>query len=266
MKHVLIIGIWAFLAISCQSSGSKTPAGQEKNVPQKSLVVMPLAIHYQDSFSAEEKAQLTQWITQVANATAATLGTYPFTTDIYFKRSSSSKDAGPVPWAFTKRNPTQQAHFHVNMDFTLQEFLSDWTAPHELSHLSIPFVGKSNSWFAEGYASFMQYQVMHTLGVLTADEVNAKYQEKFAMHMPYFKGYENEIPQRAMELRKEYNYPAMYWGGAYYFYQIDSTWMEQGVSLTQVISAYQTCRPKATYQPCDQVEAHLRQLADSLAQ
>lgn len=239
-----------------QSRSSKQIKEQE--------TVMSLSFHYLDSFSSEEKQKLESWIAKVAHATELTFGEYPFTTHVYFKRSSAALSAGPVPWAFTKRSPSQQAHFHVNTVFTEEEFLADWTAPHELSHLSIPFVGKSNSWFAEGYASFMQYQVMHSLGILSADEVSAKYAEKFDMHLPYFKGFENDIARRAMELRKDYNFPAMYWGGAYYFFKMDSIWKQNNTSLIEVIQAYQQQRPKATYQKFEQIEKHWQQLADSL--
>lgn len=258
MKRILLFIFTVVAAISCVRQSNSTQELKEQQLE------MPVQIHYQDSFSEAEKQQLTSWITKVANATAITLGEYPFTTHVYFKRSSAAKSSGPVPWAFTKRSPSQQAHFHVNTAFTEREFLADWTAPHELSHLSIPFVGKSNSWFAEGYASFMQYQVMYTLGVLSADEVNAKYAEKFDMHLPYFKGFENDIARRAMELRKEYNFPAMYWGGAYYFFKKDSTWKHNNTSLIEVIQAYQQLRPKPTYQKCEQVEKQWQQIADSL--
>ena len=79
------------------------------------------------------------------------IGSYPFTVTYYLSRKDNASE--PVPWANTVRSGEQAVEFYVDPSYDLSEFLADWTAPHEISHLSIPYVGRSNMWFSEGYAS-----------------------------------------------------------------------------------------------------------------
>ena len=64
--------------------------------------------------------------------------------------------------------------------------MNDWTAPHEMSHLAIPYIGEKEVWFAEGFASFMQYQVMMEMGVMTKVLADRAYHSKFSGVAEYF--------------------------------------------------------------------------------
>ena len=72
----------------------------------------------------------------------------------------------------------QGVRFVVNPTFPLEQFLQDWTAPHELSHLLIPYLGRRHAWFAEGFASYMQYQVMYHMGVMDWPQVVDRYRRQ----------------------------------------------------------------------------------------
>tara|TARA_B100000795_G_scaffold31524_1_gene20857 strand:- start:35890 stop:36237 length:348 start_codon:yes stop_codon:yes gene_type:complete len=91
-----------------------------------------------------------------------------------------------------------------------------------MSHLAIPYVGEKEVWFAEGFASFMQYQVMMEMGVMTKVLADRAYHSKFSGVAEYFQN-KNSIEPIAVEKREEHNYKAMYWGGANLFFQ----WNEQ---------------------------------------
>ena len=195
------------------------------------------SIIWEDSFDENEKIKLTNWIEEVSSAVSETLGKYPFEIKLYIHRSENAGE--PVPWAHTIRSKEQGVHFHVNPDFSLDEFKNDWTAQHEISHLSIPFVGKSNMWFSEGYASYMQYQVMWHQGVLTTAETNEKYKAKLKVNMPKYDSDDNFLEVSA-RLKKNYDYPAVYWGGACFFIQANTKLMKQkNISLNGVIRKYQ---------------------------
>jgi len=55
-----------------------------------------------------------------------------------------------------------------------------------MSHLAIPYVGEKEVWFAEGFASFMQYQVMMEMGVMTKVLADRAYHSKFSGVAEYF--------------------------------------------------------------------------------
>lgn len=193
-------------------------------------------IIWKAEFSEQEKEKLTDWVYQVGGAVETTLGKYPFSVNIYFHRKDNAQE--PVPWANTARDREQAVHFHVNPKFSLEEFLEDWTAPHELAHLSIPYVGEQYRWFSEGYASFMQWQIMHTLGVLSAEELKEKYQQKIAQTVPKYHS-EQSFLQLVQRMRLSHDYPGLYYGGACFFMQINTYLQAKGSSLMAVIRDYQ---------------------------
>ena len=197
-----------------------------------------IQIVWEDDFSSTEKEKLTSWIEGVFQTIDKTIGPYPFVTNIYLHRSTRGGE--PVPWAHTIRDKEQGIAFHVNPEFSLQEFAADWTAPHELSHLSLPFLGKENMWFAEGYASFMQWYLLAKQGVCSEADANEKYQKKLEAAAPFYQSEKPFVVVNA-EMKNQHNYPAVYWGGASYFFQVNQLLLtEKKTTLFAIIQRYQS--------------------------
>lgn len=195
--------------------------------------------HWEDEFSSAEQQKVEAWLNQVNKATEATLGVYPFDLHFFIHRRDNSSE--PVPWASTRRHELQGVDFHIDPTFSLQDFLNDWTAPHEISHLSIPFLGRDQSWFAEGYASFMQYQIMQSMGICSEEEVKSIYAGKIDRCKAAYNRDEDFISV-ARELGSKRRYPDMYWGGASFFMKVDSRLKtEQNQTLIRVIKEYLFC-------------------------
>ena len=197
-----------------------------------------LVWHWEDRFNAAEKKKLTEWITETAAGVEELAAPYPFDVHIHFYRTSSSK---PVTWANTIRSRRQGVNFHVNPRFSAEELLADWTASHELSHLLIPYLGRRHSWFAEGFASYMQYQVMHTLGVITPEQMQARYRERIDRAERRYDMRDMPFVEAAPTLRARRQYPTMYWGGAVYFLRVDQELRERGHSVPAVIREFVKC-------------------------
>ena len=208
-----------------------------------SLVIQPVSaqfksvFHWKDSFSLKEKEKLSTWVTEVGAAVQKTIGTYPFEVQIYFHKTTQG--SGPVPWAHTSRDREESVHFYVNTAYSLQSFLNDWTAAHEIAHLSIPFIGERYRWFSEGYASYMQWQVMHIQGLLSQDHLREKYLDKIAQTIPKYNSDVNFLELTSF-LKIRYDYPALYYGGACFFIQADAELQKLGTTLPKLISLYQT--------------------------
>ncbi len=176
-----------------------------------------LHFHFEDEFSTAERDLLRDWITETADSLAKLVGPFPFDVQVYFLRRQSEQ---PVPFARTLRGRDQGIRFYVDPDQPAEAFRRDWTAAHELSHLVLPFLGPEHAWFAEGFASYMQYEVMQATGVLTEAEAEARYRERLdraALHYPYR---DANFVAMAPRLRAKRKYPVMYWGGAVYFMRL----------------------------------------------
>jgi hypothetical protein len=194
-------------------------------------------LHGLSSFKHDQQKILTQWVTNGVNATRATLGVYPQALELYLYPKKSNQ---PVPWAHTRRDAKESIHLYVDPRFPLNKFINDWTIYHEIAHLAIPYLGSKYSWFSEGFASFMQYQIMADIDILDGT-LDSRYQQKIAPHLRWFNSNlpAAEIAKRRLEKR---DYPAGYWGGAYFFVLADQQLkVKNGISLISLITAYQYC-------------------------
>lgn len=195
------------------------------------------SIKWIDDFTKPEKELLAEYAKILEKAADKVLGNYPFSVQLYFhkKRSNSS----PIPWAYTERDDfTQSIHLHVDTRYDLDEFLNDWTMPHEWSHLAIPFVGDKNRWFSEGFASFMQWQILHEMGQMDDTELKNKTKEKCEFITKYFES-DRTVFESVIRYQNLRNYPAWYYGGASYFYVVNNVLTEDNKSLSEIIKLYQ---------------------------
>ena len=192
-------------------------------------------IHGLSAFAKGPQDVLRQWLKTGVNATRSTLGIYPRPLELYVYPKKSDQ---PVPWAHTRRDQHESIHFYVDTQFSLADFIADWTIYHEMAHMAIPFVGEDYAWFSEGFASYMQYQIMAQNDLLPLPLEQA-YANKIAPHLKWFQT-DASAATIASGLMKKRQYPAAYWGGAWFFVladrQLQST---HHLSLTQLISRYQ---------------------------
>ncbi|MEQ8858009.1 MAG: hypothetical protein RIC56_05130 [Pseudomonadales bacterium] len=199
----------------------------------------PLELVWHDDFSPAERQKLAAWVYETGAAVERLVGEFPMGVQVVFHRRDGARE--PVPWANTRRSRGQGVHFHVDPSYPLAAFRADWTAPHELSHLILPYLGRRHAWFAEGFASYLQYPVMQEMGVLTAAEAERRYRRNFERAERGYGDARAPFARAAPRLRAERKYPVMYWGGAAYFLQVDKELAMDGSSLLAVLRDYLRC-------------------------
>ena len=199
-----------------------------------------LAIHWKDKFTATEQNKLTAWISEINANLEALVGPLPVEIHIQFFRANRARE--PVPWANTHRGHRTGINFHVNPAYSLDAFRRDWTAAHELSHLILPYLGSRNAWFAEGFASFMQYQVMETMGILSKKEKARRYLRNLNRSNRDYPYPNQNFVHSASRLRGAGKFSVMYWGGAVYFLQVNDALIQtKGRTLIDVLKTYVAC-------------------------
>lgn len=128
--------------------------------------------------AAEEHGKLERWIASAAGAVSAVYGRFPVAAPQILIIPIGHRSE-PVPWAHVMRGGGIAVEFFVDQARPLAEFQSDWTAPHELSHLLLPFVSSRDRWLSEGLASWYQYLLLARSGALTPADAWQELHEGF---------------------------------------------------------------------------------------
>ena len=83
----------------------------------------------------------------------------------------------PVPFGRVIRDGGEAVQFFIDPTRPLEEFLADWTATHEFSHLLLPYVG--DRWASEGFATYYQNVLLARGGVYTEQRAWQRLHEGF---------------------------------------------------------------------------------------
>ncbi|MFT4602010.1 MAG: hypothetical protein ACI857_002196 [Arenicella sp.] len=202
--------------------------------------VYELLWNFEDEFTDIQKDTLKLWITDVQIAVYYTLGDYPFDINIFF-HSSDSKGERPVSFAHTTRKKIREIHFYVKPDATYAALMEDWTAQHEMSHLSAPFFGKPHKWISEGYATYLSRRIMIDMGYFTEEEFEEMYTTKIAATKEFYYDEVKPFSEVSADLFESYNYGTVYWGSAGYWYTADKKLQEShDMRLENLVKRYQS--------------------------
>lgn len=217
--------------------------------------------YWHDAFTQPEIAGLTSWIDDSRRGFSALFGAPLDDIKIHFHRYPRASE--PVPWAETNKGNGRRADFHVDTRYSWNEFRSDWTAPHELSHLLFPYLGDDSRWFAEGIASYLQYQIMYANGTLTWEQTLARYEDSFRAARSTA-GFDDVSIVEQSRRASSGGYARLYWGGAAYFLQADQRlFREHGLRLNDIIRKYGQCCYTAWGVDADGMIAIFDRLSDS---
>lgn len=236
-RFILLILSTLFFLVECTESTKSN-----HTIPEEKPSSPVIDWVFDDAFTSEEQEMLKRWILLAHNAAQEVLGPYPFDTIPYhFHREDSSMIA--VLFGHTDRKGTSQgAHFYVDPSFPEEEFTKDWIAPHEISHLALPKLLKKDSWFYEGFATYISRSVMIEMGTQTREECDSTYYARISQIKGAYQTTSSMIVA-ADSLRSAHYYSAHYWGGAIYFHQADLRLKAAGkITVSEVVKQSQpTC-------------------------
>lgn len=182
--------------------------------------------------------EMADWLEEAANAVARVHGRYPVP---YAQLIAVSGDWGgePVPWAQVWRGGGPGVHFFVDASASLAAFREDWTAPHELSHLLLPFVTRRDAWFSEGLASYYQNVSRARAGLLSPEAAWQKLHEGFDRGRAATDG--RSLDELMRSRSRDGSVMRVYWSGAAMWLLADLAWRERGSSLDAALGALSRC-------------------------
>jgi hypothetical protein len=181
-------------------------------------------LEWRSDFSDGEKDFLKRWLTKATHTASQLAGTFPRQQSrLVIERADSNRRGSsrwPVPWGQTVRRGMDGVLFQVNLEKNLQEYIGDWTAPHEFSHLFIPYPGQRDIWLSEGFASYYQNILMAREGIYSEHTAWQKLYEGF-MRAEQDRNVENTLVAVSEGRRRFRATMRVYWSGALFFLEAD---------------------------------------------
>jgi hypothetical protein len=152
---------------------------------------------------------LLQWIERSSGIVSAYYGTFPTRT---LRIQVVPEDGGGVRGGKTWGYHGGFIRVEVGRDVTGAQLMDDWVLVHEMTHLALPDVGDSQSWFSEGLAVYVE-------GVAREQAGNRTQQDVFAEQM---KQMPRGMPQAGDQgLDHTHTWGRTYWGGAMFCFLAD---------------------------------------------
>ena len=188
------------------------------------------------------KDGLIDWVTAAATDVSLTYGYFPNPSpQVVVIPVSSSWSSSPVPFGRVIRDGGETVELFINPSKSQEEFLGDWTATHEFSHLMVPYLQSRFHWISEGFAQYYQNILMARAGAY--DEREA-WQKIYAGLERGRKSRPELSPNEAASGGVRSARMKVYWSGAALALMADVTLRERSggeESLDTVLQRLQAC-------------------------
>lgn len=129
-----------------------------------------------------DNEEILRWISAAATDVSLAYGRFPnpqpSVVVIPVADSPRAQDSA-VPYGRVVRDGGETVELFVNQDRPLTEFLDDWTATHEFSHLLLPYVTRQHRWISEGFAQYYQNVLLARSGAYDQERAWQKLYEGF---------------------------------------------------------------------------------------
>jgi hypothetical protein len=191
--------------------------------------------------TALDRRKVLDWLSVAGQDVAGVGGRFPNPEFQVIVQPVESRGRSPVPFGYVIRDGGEAVRFFVDPDRSLEDYLADWTATHEFSHLLLPYVRSREKWVSEGFASYYQNVLLARRGVYGEAEVWKR------LHRSFRKAAEIRNPPRLMEVSERPFWEMrmlIYWSGAAMALMADTRLRELSdgrESLDSTLARMQTC-------------------------
>ncbi|MEO8059868.1 MAG: hypothetical protein ABI671_16260 [Burkholderiales bacterium] len=112
-----------------------------------------LELQFAPGFDARLRAEATAWVQRSADAVVAYFGRFPVTQVVLLLMPT---EGGGVRGGVTYGEPSLLVRVRVGRETTKAQFLDDWIMVHEMIHLAVPRIPRSQNWLQEGLATYVE--------------------------------------------------------------------------------------------------------------
>jgi hypothetical protein len=161
---------------------------------------------------------LRRWIERAALAVTTVYGVFPVP-ELQVIVAPTPRGSKPVPWAYVSRGGGSAVHFFIRPHHAESEFMRDWSAVHEMSHLFLPYLEWGDAWLVEGLPTYFQNVAMARGGLIGPEEAWRRMYAGFESAKDV--GSQYTVYEATRRIGKRGLYRRVYWGGAAYMLAAD---------------------------------------------
>ncbi len=117
---------------------------------------------------------VTNWLRATATDVSLAYGRFPNPSPqvvVIPVGNGSGRSESAVPFGRVIRDGGESIELLINQRRPIDDFLKDWTATHEFSHLLLPYMQRDQKWISEGFAQYYQNVLLARSG--TYDDLKA---------------------------------------------------------------------------------------------
>ncbi len=127
-----------------------------------------LELQFAPGFGTRLRDEARAWVRRSGDAVAAYFGSFPVA---QAELLVQDVDGAGVRGGVTFGEPTLFIRIRLGRDTTHAQFLDDWILVHEMVHLAIPRVPRSQNWLHEGIATYVEGVARGRAGLVPAATV-----------------------------------------------------------------------------------------------
>ena len=129
-------------------ASSEAPAIETLTVGRSAL-----ELQFAPGFGPAVKAEARAWVRRSADAVARYFGAFPVAqAEVLLTPADGSGVRGGVTYG----EPSLLIRIRLGRETTHAQFLDDWIMVHEMNHLAVPRVPRSQNWLHEGIATYVE--------------------------------------------------------------------------------------------------------------
>ncbi len=192
---------WAGLHRAVAAELRAAPSAQP-TIETLSVLRSRLELQFAPGFSPSLQAAARAWVRTSADAVARYFGRFPVSK---VELLMVPEDGGGIRGGVTYSEPSLLIRIRLGRETTPAQFIDDWVLVHEMVHLAIPSVPRSQNWLQEGVATYVESVARGRVGLVAAATV--------------WRGWTSEMPQgqpKAGDAGLDHTptWGRTYWGGA----------------------------------------------------
>jgi hypothetical protein len=192
----------ALLAICGKAHGQVLDEDADPVIETLQLAGAALEVQFAPGFDQGQRAQALAWVQRSAQAVVGYFGRFPVRAVVLLM---VPVDGAGVRSGVTFGDPEVMIRLRLGRDTTEAQFLDDWVLVHEMVHLAVPRVPRSQDWLQEGLATYVESVARGRAGLVPVASV--------------WRGWKASMPQGQPQagdagLDHTPTWGRTYWGGA----------------------------------------------------